>query len=156
MRPILAIVLAVSLAACKGKEKTGPTPALDAAPVAVTADAPPPPPADALMPGPAEATRTLTAILEKVAAETGVATMHGCAEGADRVAELFEGAVESAGLLRSWMVDEKLRGELAAVVKDRSDPALAAVLAKIDLDVKGCKGAEAATKKGLDALLTPP
>jgi len=169
MRWIVALFLAASLAACKGDEKAEPSATATGAGTAAPADAavaapvtpvdaapaPPPPPPEPAKPTLAEATAALTAILTKIGEETGVALMHGCAEGEDRVAALFEQADESAVELQGWMADEKLRGELAAVVKDRSDPALAAALAKLDTDVHGCKGAPKVLQKGIDRLLTP-
>ena len=119
------------------------------------APAPPPPPAPKV-PSVAEATATLVALLTPIADGAGVATMHGCAEAPENFADLFRTQKQAAAELRAWMTDATLRGQLEAVVRDRTDPALAAALAKLDAANQGCAEGTAEVQKRLAIWLTPP
>jgi hypothetical protein len=102
-----------------------------------------------------EAKPKLTASLQPIADGIDAAMMHGCMEGADRVAALFRDADDAADELHVMMRDPALRAELAAAIKARQDPAIAKLMSKMDTALVGCKNAAQQARLGLDRLMQP-
>lgn len=142
----LVIAMAATVGACKSDKNDAPS-APPSAPLSLPAT-------EARTPVVAEATATLVAVLTPIAEKAPIAFIDGCREGIDKFAALFEKTNEDARELRRWLADETVRARLAAVVRDRSDPALANVIARLEAAAASCK-AENEVKKHLDKLVSP-
>ena len=149
MRWIVVLVFVASLVACKKDEKAEPRAGggTDAAKTATppppdAEPAPPPPPPAAAKPTAAAAIAELKVLLTKIEGELGVAMMHGCAEGRDRLEGLFEEAEESSERLATWLRDEALRAEVSGIVEQGSDRDLAILMGKILAAASACQGGE--------------
>lgn len=57
--------------------------------------------------------------------------------------------------MRTSLRDDALRTQLDAVIRDRTDPALAAALSRLDAATAGCDQAIETTKAGIAKLSSP-